>query len=184
MKKAILNDLKTRYVETSVEDLIDKACFLDPRFKSLPFLNEPRRKKIIDDIKEEVQSVKVSTVPTPTGTEPPEKKKKGTLMALLEDVIEPDTSVEDDSQLGSSKEVEKYICIDICSDHRPLLWWNLYEKEFPTLSKIARTYLCIPATSVPSERAFSTAGHIVNSKRACLLPENVDMLVFLAHNLD
>ena len=28
------------------------------------------------------------------------------------------------------------------------------------------------ATSVPSERAFSLAGYIVNQRRACLLPEN------------
>lgn len=41
----------------------------------------------------------------------------------------------------------------------------------------------IPATSVPSERVLSAAGHIVNQKRACLLPENVRMLVFLAENL-
>jgi len=45
------------------------------------------------------------------------------------------------------------------------------------------TWLRIPATSVPSERAFSSAGHIVNTKRACLLPSSVNMLVFLAENL-
>ena len=42
---------------------------------------------------------------------------------------------------------------------------------------------CIPATSVPSERAFSIAGHIVNEKRACLLPETVNMMVFLGEIL-
>ena len=120
----------------------------------------------MDDIKEEVESIRVSTAPTTTGAEPPAKKKKRTLMALLEDVIEPVASMEDDTQLAASKEVEKYICINTCSDQRPLLWWKTYEKEFPTLSKIARKYLCIPVTSVPSERAFSTTGHVVNSKLA------------------
>ncbi len=47
LKKAVLNDLKTHYVEPNVEDMIDRACFLDPRFKSLPFLSQPRRKTII-----------------------------------------------------------------------------------------------------------------------------------------
>ncbi len=107
-------------------------------------------------------------------------------MALLEDIIEPSTSVEDDPQLVASKEVEKYVCtcIDACSHQKPLLWWKNYEREFPILSKLARKYLCIPAKSVPSERAFNTAGHVENSKRACLLPENVDMLVFLTQNID
>jgi len=39
--------------------------------------------------------------------------------------------------------------------------------------------------SVPCERAFSIAGHIVTEKRGCLLPQNVNMLVFfVAENLD
>ena len=49
---------------------------------------------------------------------------------------------------------------------------------------MAKKYLCIPTTSVPSERAFSIAGYIVNEKGSFLLPENVDTLVFLAANLD
>jgi len=65
----------------------------------------------------------------------------------------------------------------------PLLWWKKNAFRYPLLSKMAQRYLCIPATSVPSERVFSAAGHIVNQKRACLFPENVRMLVFLAENL-
>ena len=43
---------------------------------------------------------------------------------------------------------------------------------------MARKYLAVPATSTPSERAFSIAGCVINKKRACLLPENVNMLIF------
>ena len=46
---------------------------------------------------------------------------------------------------------------------------------------LARKYLAIP-TSVLLEHAISS-GHIVNKKRSCLLPENVQQLVFLAENL-
>ena len=38
--------------------------------------------------------------------------------------------------------------------------------------------------SVPCERVFSIAGHIITEKQACLLPQDVNMLVFLAENLD
>ena len=34
------------------------------------------------------------------------------------------------------------------------------------------------------ERVLSIARHVVNAKRACLLPDNVNMLVFLADNVD
>ena len=43
--------------------------------------------------------------------------------------------------------------------------------------------LSIPAASVPSERVFSHGGRIVNTKRACLLPENVKLLVLPGENL-
>ena len=45
-------------------------------------------------------------------------------------------------------------------------------------------HLCVPATSVLSDRALSIAGQVVNAKRACLLPDNVNMLVLLAENID
>ena len=65
----------------------------------------------------------------------------------------------------------------------PLQWWASSVMRYPRLSQLATKYLAPPATSVPSEQAFSTAGNIVNIKRSCLLPDNVNMLVFLAANL-
>ena len=58
------------------------------------------------------------------------------------------------------------------------------KERFPGLATLAKRYLTITATSVPSEKTFSLAGHIVNAKRSCLLPENVRMLLFLAESLE
>ena len=44
--------------------------------------------------------------------------------------------------------------------------------------------LHIPATSVPAERIFSLAGHVVRLRRSKLLPTNVNKFVFLHKNLD
>ena len=67
----------------------------------------------------------------------------------------------------------------------PLEWWQENKVRYPLLAQLASGYLAVPATSVPCERAFSMAGHVtVNQNRACLLPSNVNMLVFLAENLD
>ena len=68
-------------------------------------------------------------------------------------------------------------------DEDPLQWWKENEKRFPLVAELAKSYFAIPATSVPAERIFSTAGHIVNEKRNCLNPETVDMLIFLNKNL-
>ena len=65
----------------------------------------------------------------------------------------------------------------------PLQWWASSAMCYPRLSQLATKYLAPPATSVPSEQAFSAAVNIVNIKRLYLLPDNVNMLVFLAANL-
>ena len=65
----------------------------------------------------------------------------------------------------------------------PLQWWASLAMRYPHLSQLATKYLAPPATSLPSEQAFIAAVNIVNIKRLCLLPVNVNMLVFLAANL-
>ena len=72
----------------------------------------------------------------------------------------------------------------ICATQNPLDWWRNKCEKYPYLSLLARKYLCIPATSVPSERVFSTAGDIVTAQRSQLKSEHVDMLIFLKKNWD
>lgn len=57
------------------------------------------------------------------------------------------------------------------------------EKQYPLLALMAKRYLCVPGTSVASERVFSTAGDIITAKRSCLTPGHVDELLFLQKNL-
>ena len=40
--------------------------------------------------------------------------------------------------------------------NNPLLWRKECEKMYPNVSKLARKILCIPTTSAPSERVFSS----------------------------
>lgn len=51
---------------------------------------------------------------------------------------------------------------------------------FQDLAVLARKYLCITATSVPSERVFSKGGKIVTDDRRCLTGEHVEELIFLS----
>ena len=60
----------------------------------------------------------------------------------------------------------------------PLDWWRMNAGLFPALSVIARRTLCIPATSAPSERLFSSAGSVVSPKRTKLDPHlTADMIL-------
>ena len=66
----------------------------------------------------------------------------------------------------------------------PLIWWKEHQYEYPLLSQLAKRYLCVPGTSVSSERVFSTAGDIITAQRSALLPEHVDQILFLNKNLE
>ena len=83
-----------------------------------------------------------------------------------------------------NSQVEDYLKRNIIDpETNPLKWWSAHEVDFPVISKLAKKYLCICTSSSPSERVFSVSGHIVSKKRNALKPDKVNMLVFLAKNL-
>ena len=52
------------------------------------------------------------------------------------------------------------------------------------MGAFAQRYVCVCATSSPSEHLFSSSGHIVSPLRLKLKPDKVNMLTFLSKNLD
>ncbi|XP_035480237.2 E3 SUMO-protein ligase ZBED1-like isoform X3 [Scophthalmus maximus] len=67
--------------------------------------------------------------------------------------------------------------------NNPLDWWKDHQSEYPLLSHVAKRYLCIPGTSVSSERVFSTAGDIITAQRSALSPDHLDQILVLNKNL-
>ncbi|CAB4390270.1 unnamed protein product [Rhizophagus irregularis] len=54
-------------------------------------------------------------------------------------------------------EIQTYLSLSLMNEETdPLEWWKVNESQFPHLSQMARDYLPIPATSVPSEQSFSS----------------------------
>ncbi|KAK3909772.1 E3 SUMO-protein ligase ZBED1 [Frankliniella fusca] len=61
-------------------------------------------------------------------------------------------------------------------------WWQRHCGSLPLLATLARKYLAIPASSVPSERLFSTGGNVVTDTRRSLTGQHAEMLIFCASN--
>lgn len=121
---------------------------------------------------------------------PPPKKKPRALSSLLGKMFP--TAVTDDKESGEGKN-EMAVLRELCRykgeppldlDECPFKWWREHQGAFPYLATLAKEQLIIQATSVSSERVFSTAGDIVSAKRTRLSEENVNMLLFLHKNRD
>ena len=63
-------------------------------------------------------------------------------------------------------------------------WWKdkAVKQSFPAVTGLARKWLCVPASSTPSERVFSIAGIIDNPKRSRLEASKLSSQVFVHNN--
>ena len=196
VKCAIARDLAQRYQNPTVQLVLNKASFLDPRMKTLPHLSPDEQESVLDSLVNEIVTLRSSSslspvvVPDCTVEDDiaPPRSKKSTLESILGDEFFI-TNQEEESVTTVSfndlilSELSRFKAEPLLKLQGDVLqWWRQRSMSYPHLSKMARKYLGIVATSVPSERLFSVTGNIVNSKRSSLDPSNVEKLVFLHDN--
>ena len=64
-----------------------------------------------------------------------------------------------------------------------LEYWKKMQQVFPYLCLLVKSYLCIPATSCTSERAFSVANNIITKSRNKLSPDTAKTLLKVKYNI-
>ncbi|XP_073795657.1 E3 SUMO-protein ligase ZBED1 isoform X3 [Danio rerio] len=182
LKHTILESLKFLHMSTA----------LDPRFKSLPFLDETMRinifnrlmEKILEYLSQQAQVSEEQLDMASISCDPPAKKAPISELFGKLFPVEPSTPTPKSLSQMVKEEVACYRQVPTLPvELNPLAWWKDNESQFPHVAKLAKCYLGVPATSVPSERVFSTAGDIVTAQRSSLSSENVDIMVFLKKNL-
>lgn len=194
MKRAILQYLNEKYADPATDDVLDMASLVDPRFK-ISYIADNRKDYIKTKAVAEIQALLEKHLSAASSTHSPPhtstaaaeagqaKKVKRRLGSFFKKASIPGPAALADRD-AIEVELQSYLqALDVDGEADPLEWWKLHQANFPRVASLARKYLCIPATSAPSERAFSTGGNIVTCHRAALKPENVDRLVFLAKNL-
>jgi hypothetical protein len=98
---------------------------------------------------------------------------------LLGDLVDL-TGDETDTEKSLAEEYEMFLREPAVKGNAdPLEWWKRNAGCYKKLAPVAKFFLCIPGTSVPSERVFSDTGNIVTKKRASLDSDTVNQLVFL-----
>lgn len=171
-KSTFRTDLETRKENANIAYL-KIATALDPRFKDLKCIPRAERGEVwasVTNLLKEQRVVAEKPVEATT-SEPPKKK-----LALLAASSESHSEQEEDSVEAVCVDTEPTSSTEAC----PLEWWFKHAGSHSRLASIAQKYLATPATSIPCERLFSLAGHIVQ-KRVSLSSENVNDLVCLSN---
>ena len=148
--------------------MLDETTFLHPRYKADFITTEPTtgmtdkvedaiNQSQLDVVKEELlkQAVFLSVIdPESTlSTEPP-KKWKLTLGALtsFKKSEQPSPGLSSSPRDCLSKEVKTYLMYPVINGNKdPLQWWQRNRSKFLLMSQISQKYLCIQASSSPSE---------------------------------
>ena len=113
IKKTVKADLENRYQDPQVEEVMNKACFLD---QSLSFLPEVERRYIISLVEEEAGELRQAACEdvaesTSTESEPQKKKSKKGLFSLLEDLMDSPSLASDNPQEAAKKEIQQNISL-------------------------------------------------------------------------
>ncbi|XP_039225122.1 E3 SUMO-protein ligase ZBED1-like isoform X3 [Crotalus tigris] len=177
------------------------ASFLDPRFKEMRFLSPSLRSELHKKIKATLSQFFNPQTPLTTQFWVPNSDYKaevseaaGQLAAHQERGSSGQSQSMYDILLGKDptesmpeihQQLENYIVEPLCKrSTNPLDWWKSNEHRFPSVARLARQYLAIPATVVPPDQAFAAGESALEHRRGVLAPENLDQILFLHQNFD
>ncbi|MBN3273428.1 ZBED1 protein, partial [Polyodon spathula] len=157
------------------------CTFLDPRYKSLLFLKPSQREAVRAQVVSYMQS---------DGPPGQSRSLRSSAKRLKSDHSQSDMAFllgeyyqdgdDSDSSPTPEEELGQYVLSKaVPTAVNPIAWWKENAPSFPAVAKLARKFLCIPATAVPSERVFSTAGDTLTKLRASLDPDTVSELIFV-----
>uniref|UniRef100_A0A8C6Y3D1 BED-type domain-containing protein n=1 Tax=Naja naja TaxID=35670 RepID=A0A8C6Y3D1_NAJNA len=144
------------------------ASFLDPRFKEMRFLS-PNLRTEVNEAAGQLAAHK-------------ERSASGQSQSMYDILLGKDPT---ESMPEIHQQLENYIVEPLCKrSTNPLDWWKSNEHRFPSVARLARQYLAIPATVVPPDQAFAASESALEHRRGVLAPENLDQILFLHQNFD
>ncbi|XP_076052180.1 E3 SUMO-protein ligase ZBED1-like isoform X2 [Oratosquilla oratoria] len=172
--------------------ILEVGTLLDPRFKKLPFVDKGSITIVQDKLINSMlaQSDSQALVPAPATQaakhqRPTQPERQLDLWEEHDETVKECLKAVQPACGGPNVDMRRYLEEGIIARHEdPLHWWKNHSQLFPLLQDKAKHYLCIPATSVPSEQVFSQTGDLISERRNCLSDENVNMLLFLNKNMN
>ncbi|XP_015788343.1 zinc finger BED domain-containing protein 1-like [Tetranychus urticae] len=167
LKQELLKAFNNRFGNIESSKLHAMATILDPRFKRNDFQSIIKATEAVNLINRELSSIQRNNLNDFDLDEPHHEG----LWSLRN--IRQSEFTQNGYPLDESFRLYLNNKLSNLHDCPITIWLNLKQLN-SSLSDLALKYLIIPATSVPSERVFSKAGHLVGKERSSLDPKLVE----------
>ncbi|XP_068221932.1 zinc finger BED domain-containing protein 4-like [Palaemon carinicauda] len=189
--------LQKRFATVEKVFQLGAATLLDVRFKKVSFVDmgnvKVTEERIVNLMRSECSQEEINeSVPVPHVSQSSETEshinevqaKLGSLWQCFDAKVETTMKSQRLTCIGPHIELRRYLEEPIIPrDEDPLKWWKMHSVLFPKLHALAKKFLCIPATSVPSDRLFSKAGELISHRRSALSDTNINMILFFDKNM-
>ena len=190
IRRELLSSLNKRFSNLINQDICQLSTFLDPHFGSDLFNEEKlqavktrlvsliQQQMVIDVVQEKVNDKlneeKFNKI------HKAEKKRSEYYVTYKQT----NNNISNESKCIEDEIIDyiRYLNDDHFEFTDTLDFWRLNETRFKELSKLAKKFLGVPASSAAVERMFSLAGHIFQSKRRKMGDVLFSNLVFLKLN--
>lgn len=187
LKNNLLSSMKIRFMDIESHILLGPATLLDPRFKSKPFSNKSK----LDFAKEILLSEMRTSLEIESDIKKNDDDDKSNINESDKGIWTKykqifTTNSKKTCENSVNDELEHYLAEPVMNPENSVKevghYWE--SSQYLRLKKLVHKFLCVPPATLFSERLFSSAGNIVDTKRNRLDPERVKMLVFLNKNLN
>ncbi|CAF2085014.1 unnamed protein product [Rotaria magnacalcarata] len=188
LKNYIAKELPDYWI---MKDILFIATILHPNLKS--FNHTPHQKYYAEALLKSEFDKYHDLQQRPSSSNNNNKKRKqihehkrANLASTLDDIFDLASSPNKSQDETETKtEFDKYIQDNtkIDKDMNLLIYWKNNESTYPTLAKIAKRILSIPATNTSVERLFSDSGNTITNRRTRLQTSKVNQLLFIRRNL-
>lgn len=190
LRTRLVDHIRVRWPLDRIPDAVAIATFLNPGLKKHPLFDmqierNGQNVKLLDNVHRLVVTELLDLL----------KDRESTLATFYNGQCHEQDSSDDDApitQPGSpllrniTRELQDYTAYSIEKLERrlkyrddPLAWWLKHSTSYRYLGYLARRYLAIQPSSVPSERLFSDAGNLVTKKRSNLDDTTIENMLFI-----